>query len=109
MILLQFHINHNDFFKTVRPTARNPPTYSNWQDLSGITRHEQPVRWTIESELQRSGKIVAFITREAQISPTADREEQESPMEGLPPVEEEMHSHKGDDTETTPQDPTQET
>ena len=52
---------------------------------------------------------MAFITREAQISPTADREEQESPMEGLPPVEEEMHSHKGDDTETTPQDPTQET
>ena len=109
MVLLQFHINQNDFFETVRPTAGNSPTYSNWQDLSGPRRHEQPVRWTIESELQRAGNIAEFITREAQISPTADREEQESPMEGLPPVEEEMHSHKGDDTETTPQDPTQET
>ena len=29
MVFPQFHINHNDFFKTVHPTARNPPTYSN--------------------------------------------------------------------------------
>jgi hypothetical protein len=31
----QFHVTYDDFFATVRPTARNQPTISNWQSLAG--------------------------------------------------------------------------
>jgi hypothetical protein len=32
----QFHVQHDDFFKTVSPKAGNPAILSNWQKLSGI-------------------------------------------------------------------------
>jgi hypothetical protein len=32
----QFHVQHDDFFETVRPKAGNPAILSHWQKLSGI-------------------------------------------------------------------------
>ena len=32
----QFHIQFNNFFDTVMPSSRNPPTFSQWQLVSGI-------------------------------------------------------------------------
>ena len=34
----QFHINHDEFFETVRPAATNETTSSLWKRLSGFTR-----------------------------------------------------------------------
>ena len=33
----QFHVQFDDFFETVRPSANNPETISKWQQLAGIT------------------------------------------------------------------------
>jgi hypothetical protein len=32
----QFHVRHDDFFETVRPTSQNPSTLSHWQSLAGF-------------------------------------------------------------------------
>jgi hypothetical protein len=32
----QFHVQYDDFFETVRPSAGNPPTFSQWQYISGL-------------------------------------------------------------------------
>jgi hypothetical protein len=32
----QFHVQYDDFFETVRPLAGNPPTFSQWQYISGL-------------------------------------------------------------------------
>ncbi len=34
----QFHVQCDDFFETARPSAGNPTTFSQWQNLSGIGR-----------------------------------------------------------------------
>jgi hypothetical protein len=32
----QFHVQYDDFFETVCPSAGNPPTFSQWQYISGL-------------------------------------------------------------------------
>jgi hypothetical protein len=32
----QFHVRHDDFFETVRPSSQNPSTLSHWQALAGL-------------------------------------------------------------------------
>ena len=34
----QYHVTFDDFFETVRPTATNSPTISNWQSLAGFDK-----------------------------------------------------------------------
>ena len=87
MVLPQFHISHDNFFETVRSIASNPPAYSNWRNLSGLRKYEQPVRSTRDTALQRYGHTKDVITQEAQITPTEDRKEQELTMEDIPLAE----------------------
>ena len=44
MVSPQFHISYDNFFKTVRPTSRNPPVYSPWKALTSLQKLEQPAR-----------------------------------------------------------------
>ena len=37
----QFHLQYDDFFETVRPSAGNEPTFSQWQYISGIKNRRQ--------------------------------------------------------------------
>jgi hypothetical protein len=32
----QYHVRHDDFFETVRPSSQNPSTLSMWQSLAGL-------------------------------------------------------------------------
>ena len=38
----QYHVTYDDFFETVRPSARNEPTISSWQSLAGF-RHSRDI------------------------------------------------------------------
>jgi hypothetical protein len=41
----QYHLQFDDFFETVRPSAGNPPTFSQWQVIAGLrpaNRGKQP-------------------------------------------------------------------
>ena len=96
----QFHINHDDFFETVLPTAGNPHTCSNWQDLSGLINYKQPVRGPSNTSPQRSERPKAVITRELQKPPTHDKEEEGFPMQDIPPEEEDMPPSEGDGNHT---------
>ena len=44
MVSPHFHLSYDDFFETVCPTAGNTPLYSNFQALTGLHKHENPVR-----------------------------------------------------------------
>jgi hypothetical protein len=36
LILSQFHVKHDEFFKTAAPRTGNPEVASHWQGVSGI-------------------------------------------------------------------------
>lgn len=47
----QFHAQFDDFFETVRPSAGNPKTFSQWQRISGLHHHPgRIIRRSIENE-----------------------------------------------------------
>ena len=100
MVSPQFHIKHDDFFETVHPSAINPPSYFNWQALSGLRKHEQSFREPINTAHQRAERPESIIAQETQMPLPFDREESESPMEDLPPEEEELLTSEGEGTQT---------
>jgi len=40
----QFHLQYDDFFETVRPSAGNPTTFSQWQHLSGLGKKQKQTK-----------------------------------------------------------------
>jgi hypothetical protein len=44
LVLPQFHVQHDDFFKTVSPKAGNPSVLSHWQKLFGLRLDGKPVK-----------------------------------------------------------------
>ena len=72
---------------------------SNWQALTCLSKHEQPVRDPKDTAPQRAEFPEAIITREAPNPPTMDREEK-LPVEDLPAAEKEMPPYEGDRTPT---------
>jgi hypothetical protein len=68
----QYHVTYDDFFETVRPTATNPPTISNWQSLAGFTQAK--VMPPSEGELFTRPEF----TERSDIVPPASSEDQTS-------------------------------
>ena len=73
MVYPQFYINYDDYFDTLRPTTRNPPTYYNWKLLIGLRKHKNPVRDPKYAVHQQVDIPKAVITREEQHPPTVDK------------------------------------
>ena len=94
MVSPKFHLSYDDLFETVLPTAGNPPTYSNWQVLTGLRKHEQNVRETKDTASQRAERPEAVITRDTPNPKNMDREEKFT-VEELPAAEEEIHPSEG--------------
>ena len=108
MVSPQFHINQNDLFEIVRPTAGNPPTYYNWQALSVQRNLKKPIVGPRNAAPQRAELHKDVINREGQKPPTNDREEDVVPMEDIHPTEEDMPPSEVDGTHTPSQYPSQE-
>lgn len=51
----QFHVIHDDFFETVRKSAGNPKTFSQWQRLAGFTGHTPTSKLLPKNEGGRRG------------------------------------------------------
>ena len=66
----QFHIRHDEFFETVRPSAGNPTIHSNWQNVAGLTKMKQIQKGTVD-KLRSSSKSTRRI-KPSKVSPDAD-------------------------------------
>ena len=67
----QFHVSHDDFFETVRPSTGNPPIHSLWQQLSGFQKKNK-------TQLPSSeGGILLEGTRDSDRAETSDSLSQE--------------------------------
>jgi hypothetical protein len=89
----QFHVQHDDFFETVRPKAGNPAILSHWQKLFGIRLDGKAEK--VNSKVSRGNKTTSKETRvepAASLEPYLFKLEQEVPPHVLeeddtPPVE----------------------
>jgi hypothetical protein len=71
----QFHVRHDDFFETVRPTAQNPSTNSIWQKLAGF---KGPGAMQV-SEGAEEGKVV--VSKKQNIVPPPSTGETQGPTD----------------------------
>jgi hypothetical protein len=86
----QFHVSHDDFFETVRPSTGNPSVQSLWQQLSGFhkSRSQLPpsegASQSIEIRNDHRSETANFASQETQdISPDTNSNDdniQESPQ-----------------------------
>ena len=100
MVSTQFYISYDYFFKIDHPTSRNTPNESNWQALTGLRKHEYPVRYPNDTAPHRAEWHKSVITRDVQNPPTDDRGGEGFPMEDLPLAEKEIPTYEGDSTHT---------
>ena len=106
MVFSQLHLSYDDFFETVWPTAVNPPVYSHWQALTGLWKHEKPIRDPKNTPPKRVECPEAIIIRDASIPPSEERDE-EFPMDDFPTIDEDTPTYEGATIPPLPQIPTQ--
>ena len=86
MVYLHYHLSYDDFFETVRPTVVNPPIYSHWQALKGLSKYEHLARHPKSTPPKRVEYPEAIIVPDAPIPPSEERDEK-LPMEDLPAID----------------------
>ena len=88
MVSPQYHVQHDDFFETVRPTAGHEPTFSRWQSLAGFKRESRP-----QPAAARGGRTPAVPEPEPSIPVHTTMDPQDEPDFAPPssePAEEEI-------------------
>jgi hypothetical protein len=73
----QFHVRHDNFFETVRPTAQNPSTNSIWQKLAGF---KGPGAMQV-FEGAKEGKVV--VSKQQNIVPQPTMNETQTPSDAV--------------------------
>eukprot|EP00957_Ditylum_brightwellii_P048664 3692908-Ditylum_brightwellii.AAC.1 len=75
----QFHVQYDNFFKSVRPGMNNPPTTSLWQIKSGLRAAQVSKADPFKGAGQSRSSRAAIFKRRDEESPKPVEQQQESP------------------------------